>query len=918
MRVLNSVAENNSGESSSPPIPWHALPEITILQKLEASRDGLNEAQVLERQREFGRNVLPIRKPPTAAIIFLHQFLSPLIYVLLAAGVISILIGDVTDATFIFGIVLLNAGLGTFQEWKAERGAASLQQLLRIVARVRRNGVNVEIGADELVPGDLVYLESGARVPADLRLLETKSLAVDEALLTGESLAAAKRTELLAEDLPVSDRRNMAFADSMVTTGRGIGVVVATGLKTEVGKIAGSVTATQTAKPPLVIRMEKFARQISVVVLVACLLLGAVAFAKGMPLLDVFFLAVALAVSAIPEGLPVAMTVALSIATGRMAKRNVIVRKLTAVEGLGSCTYIASDKTGTLTVNKQTVKSVWLPSVGLLTVDTQAGNVEARVTTESGSAPLESEKTRLEVLTRTSLICNEAAARLQDGRWQFSGDAVDVAFWDLAVRLKIDLEAVIKIKKIGEIPYESERSYAAAFFLENGAIRVAVKGAPEVLLERCQGELGQEGVEPLDRQKLGSELAALTGSGHRVMAVAQGLASQAPEGRAFEERDLPPLVLVGLIGLIDPPRPEVREAVARCRQAGIDVSMVTGDHPRTALAIAREVGITASDSQVITGRQLADIGSPAVPLFLDTVKDARVFARVSPLQKLQIVDALIKLGHFVAVTGDGVNDAPALKRANIGVAMESGTDVTKETASIIIADDHFASIEAGVEEGRFAYNNIRKVTYLLISTGFAEVVLFVLVLFSGMPLPLLPVQLLWLNLVTNGIQDVALAFEGGEPGATKRPPRKPTEGIFNRLMIRQTLVSGIAMAVVTFINFYLLLNFLGLSEFEARDCLLLLMVLLENYHVFNCRSEYVSAFRVPLRRNWMLIGGVLGAQGIHILAMHVSLGQEVLRIAPISLSEWLVPLAMASSVLVVMEIFKLAQHGRKTAWPVAP
>jgi magnesium-transporting ATPase (P-type) len=343
--------------------------------------------------------------------------------------------------------------------------------------------------------------------------------------------------------------------------------------------------------------------------------------------------------------------------------------------------------------------------------------------------------------------------------------------------------------------------------------------------------------------------------------------------------------------------------------------MVTGDHPLTALAIARDVGIAASEDQIVSGKQLTEIGSPDLPLFLDTIKHARVFARVSPIQKLQIVDSLVRLGHFVAVTGDGVNDAPALKRANIGVAMGSGTDVAKETASIIVTDDNFASIEAGVEEGRFAYDNIRKVTYLLISTGFAEVVLFVLALFSGVPLPLLPVQLLWLNLVTNGIQDVALAFEGGEPGAIRRRPRKPTEGIFNRLMIQQTITSGTTMAIVAFVNFYLLLNVAGFSEIDARNRLLLLMVLLENYHVFNCRSEYLSVFRVSFSRNWILVLGVLAAQGIHIAAMHIPIAQRVLQVATITLREWLVPFVMASAVLIAMEIFKLAKHGRETAWP---
>jgi calcium-translocating P-type ATPase len=904
MKSADIRTGNNSPGSAAPDVAWHALPEREIVEKLEAPPDGLTDAQALERQREFGPNVLPVTPPPTALMIFLHQFLSPLIYILLAAGLVAILMGDVTDAGFILAVVLLNAGLGTFQEWKAERSAASLQQLLKIVTRVRRNGSVVEIGAEDLVPGDLVYLESGARVPADLRLRQTNNLAIDEALLTGESLPAEKLTEPLAEGLPVSDRRNMAFAGSTVASGRGSGLVVATGLRTEVGKIARSVTAAETTKPPLVIRMERFSRQISLVVLVACGLLGGVAFSKGMPPVDVFFLAVALAVSAIPEGLPVAMTVALSIATNRMARRHVIVRKLTAVEGLGSCTYIASDKTGTLTVNKQTVRTVWLASGERLSTDD-----EALATSTAHRQPLER-------LCRTSVICNEAAARQQDGQWRFSGDAVDVAFWDLAVRLGIDPPSLGQtVTTVGEIPFESERAYSAKFFVEDSVIRVAVKGAPEILMARCHGMLGDSGVEPIDRSRLDPELAALTGTGHRVMAIAEAVVQNAPESRGFDERDLPPLVLLGFAGLIDPARPEVAEAVAKCQQAGIDVAMVTGDHPLTALAIAREVGIAKSEDQVVTGSQLTEMGSPDVPQFLDAVRTARVFARVSPLQKLQIVEALIRLGHFVAVTGDGVNDAPALKRANIGVAMGSGTDVTKETASIIVTDDNFASIEAGVEEGRFAYDNIRKVTYLLIATGAAELVLFVLALLSGLPLPLLPVQLLWLNLVTNGIQDVALAFEGGEPGATKRPPRPPTEGIFNRLMIQQTALSGVTIGVVAFINFYILSESMGMSDFDARNRLLMLMVLMENYHVFNCRSEYVSAFRVPLRRNWMLVGGVLAAQGLHLLAMHVPPAQNVLQVAPISLGEWVVPFVMASSILVTMELFKFFKHGRRAYVP---
>ncbi len=904
-------AANTNGSAFSPAaVDWHALPETEVLRRLEAPQEGLRDDQAAERRREFGRNVLPSKAPPTLLMIFLHQFLSPLIYVLLGAGLIAIFMGDVSDAGFIFGVVLLNAGLGTYQEWKAERSSASLQQLLRVIARVKRNGVFVDLPAEEIVPGDWVRLESGSRIPADLRLLEASNLAVDEALLTGESVAAEKVTEVLDERLPVSDRRNMAFAGTVAATGRATGVVVATGLRTEVGKIAKSVTSSQSAKPPLVIRMEAFARQVSLVTLAVCLLLSGIALSQGMPPFDVFFLAIALAVAAIPEGLPVAMTVALSIATSRMAKRNVIVRKLTAVEGLGSCTFIASDKTGTLTLNQQTVQTMWLPASGMFPVNAEID---------------EAERPRLEEICRLAMIASETAARFEKGEWEFVGDAVDAAFWRLALRLNLDPAEVVAIRHLGEIPFESERAYSATFFLRGGEIHVAVKGAPEVVLARCRGGSGQDasgqgGGVALDLAAAEDALVQLAESGHRVMAIATGIVRQPAQGRGFDERDLPPLELAGFAGLIDPPRTEVRAAVEKCQEAGIQVAMVTGDHPGTALAIARAVGINVTREQVVTGQVLAEIGTPDVPLFLDTVKQGRVFARVSPLQKLQIVDSLMKLGHFVAVTGDGVNDAPALKRANIGVAMGSGTDVTKETASIIVTDDNFASIEAGVEEGRFAYDNIRKVTYLLISTGLAEVLLFALTLLSGMPLPLLPVQLLWLNLVANGIQDVALAFEGGEPGAMSRPPRKPTEGVFNRFMVQQTVVAAVTMALVAYVNFYLLVNYLGLSEFDARNRLLLLMVLMVNYHVFNCRSEYVSAFRVPLRRNWMLVGGVLCAQGIHILAMFFPPAQNVLRIAPVSLAEWIVPFGLASIMVVVMEAFKFWMHGRQTAWaqPLRP
>lgn len=887
---------------------WHALPADEVSARLATGAAGLSEAQVSERRREFGRNTLPGKKIPTLGVIFLHQFLSPLIYILLAAGVVSILIGEMTDAAFVLAVILLNAGIGSYQEWKAEKSAAALQQLLTVLARVNREGVERRIPAEELVPGDVVLLESGNRVPADIRLVQANNLAVDESLLTGESIASRKDTTLVAVDVPVSDRSNMAFAGSMVTAGRGTGIVVATGTDTEVGKIAGAVTHAQASKPPLVLRMEKSSRQISFAILGACTLLAAVAIAKEMPATEVFFMAVALAVSAIPEGLPVAMTIALSVATVRMARRHVIVRKLTAVEALGSCTIIASDKTGTLTVNRQSLRLLSLPSGDRFSVSGEGYAGEGEVTGADGRPLDGTARFRVEALARAGILCNEATLLKEGEDWAHHGDAVDMALLALGYKLGLDPESVRREAAVlGEIPFESERRYAARFYREQDRVVVAVKGAVETVVPFCRTVLTGDGGVEIDPESITQEALSLAADGYRVLAVARGELDAVPESPAWDEHHIPPLTLLGIIGLIDPPRPEVRAAVDKCKGAGVEVAMITGDHPATALAIARELGIADAETDLVTGGELDAVGPPDSPEFLELVKSVHVFARVTPLQKLHIVDALIQAGHFVAVTGDGVNDAPALRKANIGVAMGSGTDVAKDTASIIVTDDNFASIEAGIEEGRYAYDNIRKVIYLLVATGAAEVMLFALALLFGLPLPLLAVQLLWLNLVTNGIQHVGLALESGEQGAMQRPPRKPAEGIFNQLMVHQLVVSGATMGLVAFGLWYWLLA-AGWEEAAARNLVFLLMVLLENFHVFNCRSEYRSTFRVPLRHNLVLVAGVLAAQGIHILAMHIPFMQSVLRVNPVSAGEWLHLFLLASVVLVVMEIFKLVKR----------
>lgn len=889
---------------------YHALSVDEVRAQLGVGHGegGLTSSEAAGRLVEYGRNQLPTPKAVSFGSVVLHQFLSPLIYILLAAAVVAGVLGDFVDAGFIVLIVSVNAALGTFQEWRAERSAVALRALLTATARVRRDGAERQLNAEELVPGDVVLLESGNRVPADLRLVRVTGLQVDESFLTGESVEVQKHTAVVAADSPLGDRRNLAFAGSTITSGRGMGLVVATGRRTEVGTIAAAVSEESATKSPLVLRMERFARQISAVVLAACAVLMVVALAQGMPLVEVFFLAVALAVSAIPEGLPVAVTVTLSIATNRMAKRNVIVRRLTAVEGLGSCTMIASDKTGTLTVNQQTVRTLAIPAGPTLAVTGPGDRAEGAVTDAQGALPEPTLRALAERVAFVGVMCNEAQLAEREGAWHHEGDAVDVALLALGLKFGLRTRDVRETARIvGELPFESARAFAATFYAVEDVGHVAVKGALERLLPRCTMMHTADGVVTLDAAAVTAQAEALAAAGQRFIAVAEGTFDGPLRGKLSDDH-LPALTLLGVVGLIDPPRPEARDAVAQCLAAGVEVAMVTGDHPRTAFAVAQQIGIAQSDDQIVTGQQLTDAGE-GTPEFAALVARGRVFARVAPLQKLHIVEAMRAAGHFVAVTGDGVNDAPALKRANIAVAMGSGSDVTKDTAGLIVTDDNFASIEAGVEEGRFAYDNIRKVTYLLISTGAAEVMLVLASLLLGLPLPLLAVQLLWLNLVTNGIQDIGLAFEGGEPGAMQRPPRRPTEGIFNEQMIRQVVLSGFTMGAIA-VAYWAALIEMGVPEQSARNQLLMLFVLMQNVHVFNCRSENDSAFRVPLSRNWVVVGGVATALGVHVLATYVPLMQRILRVEPLQMVQWLYPLVLALAVMAVMEFYKFVKARR--------
>ncbi|HJL16145.1 MAG TPA: HAD-IC family P-type ATPase, partial [Sandaracinaceae bacterium LLY-WYZ-13_1] len=829
--------------------------------------------------------------------VFLRQFGDPLIYILLVAAAVSFAIGSIQNGAFIGAVLLLNAIIGTVQEWKAEASAAALRSAVEIPARVRRDGEVREVEAEALVPGDVVRVESGDRVPADLRLTDENNVRADESLLTGESTPVDKDAEAaVEEDAPVGDRATLLHAGSALLSGRAEGVVVRTGTGTEIGRIAASLSEGEGQVPPLVVKMRRFTRIVGLVVLGAIVLLAAVQMARGSGWQEVFFLAVALAVSAIPAGLPVALTVALSIGAKRMAERNVIVRQLPAVEGLGSCTLVASDKTGTLTENALTVARVWLAEPDVeLEVSGRGHAPEGEVETPDGEAPPETAREALARLAESGALANEGRYEVPDqGEPEVEGDPNDVAF--LVLAHKVDARPDDDAERAGFIPFESDHRYAAAFVREGDEVVAHVKGAPSVVAEMC------EGVEPDDLEE---RVELLAGQGYRVLAVARGPVSASGEPGA---QDLSGLRLQGLAGSIDPTRAEVPEAIERCRTAGVEVRMVTGDHPSTGYAIGESLGIVERRDEVLVGSDL-DEDESALD---EQIRDKRVFARVEPHDKTRIVESLQRGGHFVAVTGDGVNDAPALRAAHIGVAMgEGGTDVARQTSDLILTDDNFASIVAGIEQGRVAYANVRKVIWLLASTGTAEVLLFFLSIFAGLPIPLGPIQLLWLNLVTNGIQDVALAFEAGESDVLKQAPRAPDEPIFDAKMVEQVLLSGAYIGGVAFAVYYTLMSTMSMSEAGARNLTLLLMVLFENMHAFSCRSETRSLFRVPLKNNPWLVVAVLAAQGIHIASMYIPGWNDVLGVAPVTWDTWLVLFGVAASLLVFDELAKLVRRWLK-------
>lgn len=875
---------------------WYQKEISEVEEELQSSQKGLTSIEAKERLKKNGKNELPKKKNDSAIKIFFRQLLDPIVILLVITVILSLLVEEYIDAIAIVFIILVDLLMGTFQEWKAEKNAKALSQMIKVNVQVLRDGKEITVDSSELVVGDIVLLDSGDKVSADMRLFECHNLQVDESVLTGESTSVTKQDEVLTGSHPLADRKNMVFAGTTILTGRAVGMVVATGVTTEIGHIARKVTDTKESKSPLTIRMDKFSKQISVLVIIIAIIITILLISKGVEAKTIFLSVIALSVSAMPEGLPLALTMALTVASNKMGKKNVIVKKLNHVESLGSCTVIASDKTGTLTMNEQTAKKIVLPHKSYV-VSGIGYNDEGQIEREDKK---EEDLEDAIYLSKLGYFNNEATLTKEHGKWIITGDSVDAAFLALGRKAKVEEK---NVEVLASIPYESEKKFSAIFYRENGEIRCTVKGSFEKVLS-FSNTMKADTVLPLQKEKLMEQNEMLASEGYRVIALADGPVENWVEKEDYEEKDIPPLTYVGLVAFIDPIRKEAKTSVQECQKAGIKVLMITGDHPLTAYTIAKELSIASNQQEVTTGVEVAEMLKKGQEAFDAFVKTKTVFTRVTPIDKLEIVESLKRQGEFIAVTGDGVNDAPALKSANIGVAMGSGTDVAKETASMIVLDDNFKSIVAGIKEGRTAYSNIRKVSYMLLSCGLAEVLFFVLSILLDLPMPLVAIQLLWLNIVTDGLQDFALSFEKSEPSIMEQKPRSPQESIFNKELFKEVFLSGFFIGMVVFGVWFYLIRVAKMDPYVARGHIVVLMVFMQNIHVLNCRSEKESAFKISLRSNPLIAFSIIGSIVLQFIIMEVPLFSTFLQTTTVPIPMMIVLFLLSGIVLVVMEIYK--------------
>ena len=843
---------------------------------------GLSSVEADRRLRRFGPNVLPRVERRGAVLRLLLQFHNPLIYTLLVAAAVTYALGQTVDASVIVGVVLANAGIGFAQESRSETALDALARMITVEAEVVRDGLARRLPATALVPGDLVLLSPGDKVSADMRLLEIENLAVDESTLTGESVPVRKGAD------------ESAFSGTLVTAGSAEGEVTATGAHTELGRIHSLLGGTTDLATPLTRKLAGFTRTLTVAIVGLAALTVAIGTIRGNSASDMIVAAVALAVGAIPEGLPAAVTIALAIGVSRMARRNSIVRRLAAVETLGSTTIICTDKTGTLTQNAMTVQSV---VAGGRRYEIEGGGYSPHGAILIGGEQADPvDHPALAACLTTGMLCGDGDAVPRDGGWEPVGDPTEAALVVAARKAGLKREELLgRLPRTGVVPFDSERRYMAT--IHDDSV-VHVKGAVERVLMMCDRQTGADGgAEPLDHETALAAAEEMGSRGQRVLALATGAtdsASLEPGGLTF----------VGLQGILDPPRPEAVAAVRASREAGIAVKMITGDHAATAAAVAHAVGIE-SDAGVVTGAELAAWPQEELP---ELAAAASVFARVSAEQKLRLVEALQSLGHVVAMTGDGVNDAPALRQADIGVAMgRSGTEVARESADIVLADDNFASIEAAVEEGRHTFDNLKKFIVWTLPTNMGEGLLILAAVVAGVTLPILPVQVLWINMTTAVLLGLTLAFERVEPGVMRRMPRRPSEPLLTRALVLRVLLVSVLLLTASFWLFGHERS-RGSTLAEARTVAVNVFVAVQVFYLFNCRSLTGPARRLGVLSNRWLVSGVALTIGLQLLLTYWPPMNDLFRTAPIDLAAWWKILAVGAAAWAIVEVEKAVRR----------
>ncbi len=877
---------------------WHSLPPEEAARRLDTDPGkGLSAAEVEQRRAIYGLNRLTPRRRQSAFRRFMAQFHQPLVYILLVATGVALYFGEWVDASVIFGVVFINAIVGFLQESKAEKAIEALEKMVVTEATVRRDGRKLRIPAEQLVPGDVILLQSGDKTPADARLLTLRTLRVDEAALTGESVPVEKDPEPLPENTLLADRRNLVFAGTLVTYGQAECVVCATGDRTELGRIATLVFEAVEISTPLTRKIAQFSRLLLIAILVLAALTFLVGISRGESAVEMFMAAVALAVGAIPEGLPVAITITLAVGVSRMAARRAIIRKLPAVETLGSTTVICSDKTGTLTQNQMTVQDI---RAGGQRYAVSGSGYEAQGEIQpEGEA--DAPRAALEECLRAGALCNESQLLSENGRLILNGDPTEVALLVSARKAGMsEADLHTACPRVDAIPFESEHQYMATLHTLPGASErvIYMKGAVERLIERCDKAVAADGTETaFDADDVRRQAEEMASRGLRVLAFARRRAP-ADQRRLHHEDVAAGMAFLGLQGMMDPPRPEATAAVAKCRSAGIRVKMITGDHALTAAAIARQMGLGGDDLVAVTGRDLEKHSDEEL---VEVAQRASVFARVAPEQKLRLVKALQSRGEVVAMTGDGVNDAPALKQANIGVAMGiTGTDVAKGASDMVLTDDNFASIEAAVEEGRNVFDNLTKFIVWTLPTNLGEGLIILTAILAGVVLPILPVQLLYINMSTALLLGLLLVFEPKERDLMDRPPRDPKQPLLtNTLLLRMGLVS-VLMLAGAFGLFVWERSARQATDEQARTIAMNVIVMIETLYVLNCRSLTRSMFSVGLFSNRLLLGGIAAMIAAQMAMTYLPLANRLFHTAPISAGAWARIMAVALFVYMVV------------------